>query len=330
MKAKQIFPALAMSILASTSFGQVAKTVLAEHFTNTYCSICAAKNPGLFTNLWNYPQVLHLSYYPSAPYAACPFSKYNKAEQDARTNFFGIYGGTPQLVIGGDIITTTFNDPVLYTSRLGNTTPFEVRVTSVPDGVDSMLVQVVVKKVAPSSLTAAELYGAVAEDTLFFTANNGEIRHYDVFRKSLWGTTSLTLTVPAAVGDSVIYAKKIAIDPTWTRRRVYALAVLQQTDKQVVQAARSANMPGGTAGLQTVAGSTTIKIYPNPATDKLCIDGVTGMQQLVIIDTRGVEVQRTTVNNNTSFVNISALTSGTYKVVLNTDAGIQQVSFIKR
>ena len=81
--------------------------MLVEHFTNTYCSVCASKNHGFYANLWRYPQVWHVAYHPSSPYAACPLSMANVPENDARTNYYGVYGGTPRLVIQGAVVTST-------------------------------------------------------------------------------------------------------------------------------------------------------------------------------------------------------------------------------
>src|SRR5690606_32021138 len=98
--------------------------------------------------------------------------------------------------------------------------------------VDSVTVKVVVKKVDTSSISSLLLYGAIVEDTLFFTANNGETKQYDVFRKALWGASPLSISAPVAVGDSAVYTKTLPVDAVWDMHRVYAAAIIQQTDKQ--------------------------------------------------------------------------------------------------
>jgi len=78
---------------------QVQKNVVVEHFTNTRCGICASRNPGFFTNLNNNPDVIHLAIHPSSPYSSCVFNQHNSVDNDDRTNYYGIYGGTPRLVV---------------------------------------------------------------------------------------------------------------------------------------------------------------------------------------------------------------------------------------
>ncbi|MCD6012202.1 MAG: Secretion system C-terminal sorting domain [Flavipsychrobacter sp.] len=319
---------LILSNVASAQ--QVPKTVLAEHFTNTYCSVCASRNPGLLSNLANYPQVLHVSYHPSAPYAACPLNVYNKPENDARTNYYSAYGGTPVLFVNGTWITSVYTDASIFSSQLGKTTSFDVKVSMLPYGADSAIVKVVVKKVDTSSLSALQLYGGIAEDTLFFTANNGEPIHTDVFRRSLWGTTSLAVTAPVAVGDSSVYIKVVAGDPVWVKSRIYAFAILQQGNKEVVQSARSAKAL--TAGFPTVAicPAADVCIYPNPALQMLFMSGDVVGSTVSILDGTGRLYRSVTITKNEQFIDISSLRTGLYYFVLNNSRGVTYKKFIKQ
>lgn len=328
MYTKHFFQTLAAFFISfSASFAQpVAKTVVAEHYTNTYCSICASRNPGLYTNLSNHPQVLHVAYHPSAPYAACPLSMHNVAENNARTNYYGIFGGTPRLVIQGDVISASANyaDAALYTSVLGQTTPFSLRVTLMPFGSDSVITRVVVKKEDASSLTDLQLYGALVEDTLFFAAANGESRSYDVFRKSVWGATSLSITAPAAVGDSLVYTRTSAVNAVWLRSRMYALVMLQDADKNMVQATRSANLPSA-AATPLMAATTNINIFPNPANSKLWIKAADSVFPISysLYEATGRQIQNAVLEQAQSYIDISALPKGVYTLKLSNGAAYQ-------
>ena len=98
---------LALSVLLFFPiFAQVEQKVIIEHFTNTRCGTCANKNPAFYETLANYPQVLHVAYHPSSPYANCAFNQQNKEDNDARTHFYNIYGGTPRAVVQSDVIPT--------------------------------------------------------------------------------------------------------------------------------------------------------------------------------------------------------------------------------
>jgi len=307
---------------------QVPKTVIAEHFTNTYCSICASRNPGLFSNLNSFPQVIHLAYYPSAPYASCPLSMHNPGENNARTMFYGVYGSTPQLVVGGSVITSSFTDPAIFSSQLSATSSFAMKTLIEKTGSDSITVKVIVKKVDTSSFTSLQLFACVAEDTLSFIAHNGETANYDVFRKALWGTTPLTITPPGSVGDSSIYMKAVPINSVWNLSRVYSVSIMQRADKGVVQASRSLNLqvPAAVAGIsQKVAEP----VYPNPASDKLFFDRRPSFTSAHIIDNNGVEVKGISKPGD-NFIEISTLSTGIYLLILNEGGQLRTEKFIKK
>lgn len=309
---------------------QVPKRVVAEHFTNTYCSICAARNPGLFATMWQYPQVLHIAYHPSSPYAACPLNRYNIPENDERTKFYGVYGGTPQLVVQGDRITSAFTDTTIYTARLNQTTSFDMTASLMTKGTDSVSVSIVVKKVAASSLTALQLFGAIVEDTLFFSASNGEQQHFDVFRKALWGITPLAVTAPAAVGDSTVYTKTIMADAAWPMYRMYALAILQESGKQVVQAARSGRLP--VTGVNDIVKAKPVSIFPNPVSERLYVDasGLRLPASVVITDHQGRVVRTFVIDKHSASVDVSSLSAGMYYLKANDDAQLVYGKFLKK
>lgn len=320
---------MAMSAIGfNTAAQQIPRTVVAEHFTNTYCSICASRNPGLFANLNNFPQVLHVAYYPSAPYASCPLSMHNSPESDARTNYYGAYGSTPRLFICGNQV-SSFTPPSIYTSQLSVTTSFALTTSVALKGTDSISVQVTVKKVDTSSLTSLELYSAALEDTLFFTANNGETKHYNVFRKSFWGTTSLNIMTPAAVGDSAVYVKTIARNAAWNINRMYAIAILQKADKGLVQASRSANVSGAATAANGVTQLPAIKLYPNPATTKIFIEGHKDATAVVITDAAGRVVKHTTIDKADNSIDVSSLERGSYFFKISDGKTTRAVRFIK-
>jgi hypothetical protein len=305
---------------------QAVKKVIAEHFTNTYCSVCASRNPGFYNNLWKYPQVLHIAYHPSSPYIACPLSQHNKPENDDRTNFYGVYGSTPRIVIQGSVIPSSANytDTNLFVSQLGQTTPFEVKVSLEQVSVTTLAVKAVVKKVAASTLTALDIYGALTEDTLFFTASNGETKHYDVFRKAVWGSNPISIAVPAAVGDSTVSTQTITINSEWSLSRLHATVILQDAAKAVVQAERSGNV-GGNLGMPMA--TQTISLYPNPAKNALFLTGVQGKYTNAIITNISGKALLNLPAADT--INISSLSSGLYFLSLAGGNDTRVIKFIK-
>ena len=252
----------------------VPRAVLAEHFTNTVCSICASRNPGFYANLRRQAApVLHVAYHPSSPYRACVFSQQNPAENDARTNFYGVYGGTPRLVLNGSVVPAgqDYAAAVLFAPFQGQISPFAVAVALQAVGADSIAVVVRIETRAAHSYAALQLYLPLAEDTVFYAAPNGEQRHYDVFRKSFSGPQPLAFGPAPAVGGSVTVRRVLAKSPAWVPRRLYALAVVQDAANQVLQAAASARLGSAAPLAATQPAAAGALLFPNPVREMLFV-----------------------------------------------------------
>ncbi|PQJ12847.1 hypothetical protein CJD36_003640 [Flavipsychrobacter stenotrophus] len=335
---KTIFKHIAIAVLGLNSFyshaQQVPKVVVAEHFTNTWCSICASKNPPFFANLANFSQVLHVAYHPSAPYPGCPLSMHNASEADARTNFYGIYGGTPRVVIQGNVLGsgTSFADPNIFSSVSGSTSSFVMAVDLSRIGTDSLQAEIRIRKTDTSSLTSAMLYAVATEDTVVLASGNanGEPRNYDVFRKSFVGNASISVTLPAAVGDSIVIAKRIATSSVWVLSRMTATAMLQDANKVAIQAVRSAKIPQ-TSGIDVANNTDLIEVYPNPATSQLFIKKLpSSTMRYQMINLSGSVVSNGEVDSSLSFIAVDQLPAGIYVLSLS-GAGMmyRSVSFVK-
>lgn len=230
---------LVMTCFGQLLFAQVPKKVIVEHFTNTLCSICKSRNPGFYNNLRNQTGVIHLAIHPSSPYKDCVFNKHNIAENDARTNYYNAYGGTPVLVIQGVKVSGSadYSSSAIFTSHLNKMSPASIRIVQTKFGNDSIRARIVIKTEATHSLGSLSLFVALAEDTIKYSSPNGETVHYDVFRKSLTGTSGVNVSLPATVGDSVVIIRSSPVHQAWNFAHVYTMAILQETtSKAVVQA----------------------------------------------------------------------------------------------
>jgi hypothetical protein len=322
---KQLF--IAALLLASTYLGaQVPKKIIVEHFTNTKCSICASKNPGFYTNLSNNPGVLHLAIHPSSPYTACLLSQQSLVESDARTNYYGLYGSTPKFVINGtDIPTSTdYSNAALYTPFEGQTSPLSISIKQYKYGVDSIKSTITIKAVAAHNYTNVKLFGALAEDTLNYTSQNGETRHYDVFRKALWGAEGATITAPVNIGDSAVYTVTTPANPVWNFARIYTMALVQlDNTNEVIQAeAVPATQQDGdvATGLNQLA-ALDAAIFPNPVKGLVTIQlANAGQVNLVILSADGKTVAITRFSQQTT-IDLTGLPAGLYAAVLTTPTG---------
>ena len=252
----------------------VSKNILVEHFTNTRCSVCASRNPGFYAAKKQKPDVLHIAYHPSSPYSNCLFNTQNKVENDARTNHYGLYGGTPTFCINGDIKSSNaVQNSTVYTPYENQTSPISVDVKISPSGSDSIRVLVEVKAVSTHSLGNLSLYVPIIEDTVFYNAPNGEKQHYDVFRKSFTGVNAISFNAPVVGGSSFIYAAKILKNPLWNSKRLSAVAIVSAMDKSVIQTAQSDLYSDAVLNSlnENIKNDVQLTLYPNPSLNNLNI-----------------------------------------------------------
>lgn len=271
---KKFLPALLL-FLALTVFSQSPKTVLVEHFTNTKCSICASRNPGFYNVLSGYPQVIHIAFHPSAPYSSCYFNQQNVTENDDRTKFYGAYGSTPKFVLNGALLPST-NPAITNTTldtALNQTSPLEISATEELLGADSVKVRVVVRTTGSIGAAQLLLFAGVAQDTIQYSAGNGEQLHHDVFRKALTGAKGDTIPTPA-LNDSLVLTYSYKIAAGWRGANLNTIAWVQLTDtKQILNAARSHRVASIVSGIKETKKGGSFAVYPNPFNSEIQLVG---------------------------------------------------------
>lgn len=244
----------------------VPRTVVVEHFTNTKCSVCASRNPSFYQTLSQQNDVLHIAYHPSSPYSACGFSKHNPVENDSRTNFYGVYGSTPRLVIQGNVVPANANyaSAALYTPYAGVFSAFDISVKTQRSS-DSLFVRIAIRQVDTfAAANSLALFAGIAEDTVQFSGGNGEKTHYDVFRKSVFGTTPLALSGLGQVGDSLVLTQSLPLHTAWNPTRLYAYALLQTPTKSIIQAGKSPVAQATQTSIPQPNTSELLRVFPNP------------------------------------------------------------------
>lgn len=296
---------------------QVPQKIVVEHFTNTRCGICASRNPGFYSNLNTQDNVLHIAIHPSSPYSACILNQHNKVENDARTNYYGVYGATPRLVIQGNVVPSSSNygSASIFDAYKNQTTPLSLTISVTPYLADSIKVRAIIKTEAAHNLGALQLFVSLVEEELTYAAPNGEPTHYDVFRKSFFPTTGLAFNAPVSVGDSLEFTGVIAKNSAWVLNQMYALGIINQTaDKKAIQAARSMNLQNST-GLKSY-NTLAARIYPNPSSDAIKIElEEGGFTQLNLFDFSGRLVKEQTFQQST-IIDVRELPTGIYQLIL--------------
>ena len=307
----------ALIFLSQLGFSQVPKKVVVEHFTNTKCSVCASRNPGFYTNYNAQTGVIHLAIHPSSPYSACFLSMHNPVENDARTNYYGVYGSTPRLVIQGVVLSSSANysSASIFTPYLGQTSPASIKIVQSKYGNDSIRSRIVIKTVASHSLPGLSLFVALAEDTINYTGSNGESVHYDVFRKSLTGATGINMLLPAIVGDSVVYTMSSTVNGAWNFSRIFTFVMLQETaSKAVIQAesipANSNNITTGIANLNL--SNTDITVFPKGNSILVKQDNVSEKSVITLYDITGRVLLNKVLTSNIETVSVPEISAGLY------------------
>lgn len=246
-----------------------------EHFTNTYCSVCANRNPAFFNNLNNQHNYTLLTVYPSSPYPACSLNQANKKDNDGRTMFYGIYGSTPRLTINGNIISANANYGLasIFTPYNHDSTAYEVRLYQKKYTNHKMRVRAVIIKLDEDTQKHAKLYVALVEDSLRFDAPNGEKLHRNVLRKSLTDSSGNSILLPVNINDSVVFYFETGTEG-FELNQLKSLCLLQGAGKQLIQSAiLDKTSTDKRLSLESPSNS-QYRIYPNPlqAGERLLIE----------------------------------------------------------
>lgn len=324
---KKIFLSALTLLIGLLTQAQITKTNIVEHFTNSNCSICANQNPGIYSTLGSNPNVLHITFHPSSPYASCVFSMANPTENDARTNFYNIYGGTPRLVVNGNVITTA-NLSSTLTNLNTSLTNYQVYATQELITSDSILVNVVIKKIASDTMTQALLFVGAKQDTVIQTTGNGESIHQDVFRKGLTNMNGNNINLPSNINDSTLFTFSYSVEPTWTASRMQTIVIVQDLNKQVINSAESTNIQS----IPTTVQENTfeeLKVYPNPSSENIIIQSNNQYTTYKIFSLQGKLIANGNLINNQ--ISLTQISNGIYflKLVSNGNSIILKIQIQK-
>jgi hypothetical protein len=322
---------LAVSILifiqTITLMGQsVPKNIIVEHFTNTKCSVCASRNPGFYKALETKPKVIHIAYHPSSPYSSCLFSTQNKIENDARTRYYDLYGGTPTFMINGiEKTSSQVQNNNVYNEFENQLAPFSISLNLTRTQDNFIAAEVIVKAEAFHSFDSLSLYVPLVEDTVFYNAPNGEKRHYDVFRQSFTGTNSKMIKAPKNSGEEFKFTSKISKKSIWALDRLYAVAILQESNtngKSIIQVDQSNYYNDVILAAIDDKDQSSYSIYPNPTYDILRINNIEKNKfiKIDVYDVLGNILKSQKISMDKNEIDFSVLPKGTYilKIESNT------------
>lgn len=308
----------------------VKKYVLLEHFTNSRCSNCAARNPTFYNLIDDYPQdVHHIAYHPPIPYSSCIFYQANPTENNARTSFYGV-AGTPSALLNGTYVTTGAQilPPATLTAALPLTSPIHLQVTETSGTNRTATVQIFTHSAVPAG--NYNLYVAVVEKDVDYTSpNTGATQHFDVFRTMLPSITGMPVTL-AAAGGSITQTFDYSIAAGWNPSEIYVVAFVQNADTKEILNSGTRFDP-----LIVSAGEPHIQhasIQPNPVKDgALAYIGEDRAESLEIFNINGQRVTVAFENQQVGTVSFSLanVPKGIYVVKITGKEGVYSAKVVK-
>jgi hypothetical protein len=333
---------------------------LYEEFTGENCPPCASSNPGLWTLAEaNTSKMLLLKYQTDIPSATNPNGIYNKT--NAQTNFVPTrisYYSTPFAPYGrldGIILQGTSNPghvAWLTQARIDSvynlSAGLAIQVVSFKFSKNNDSIYATVKITAPAAFapSGANLklragfiqtlnYSAAADaGSTHLCGTNGETVFENVIRQMLpdAGGTAIPSSWTANQSQTVTLAAKLMSHITLKAHDetpFFAVWVQNETDKRVVNAARSLGNDFPTNVPTAENGINSVSIYPNPATSyatiKVDLAKSTPMQ-LTVRDAIGRLVYTQSEVNMTAgsheiTISTQGYAAGIYKVTINSNIG---------
>lgn len=252
------------------------KYPLLEHFTNTRCPICGARNPDFHEARADYgSEVLHISYHPSAPYPNCVLHQHNPEGNSSRFDYYRP-PGTPTVYLDGNIQSgSNMLRPSDVDAALQSKSFFEIRINqTLENGKLSAEIEFTTRGQVPAEATY-RLYVAAVEEELEYNAPNGESTHYNVFRAFLSDREGETFTPPAD-GSTTTWTGEVDVHPDWVEQEMYILAFIENTSDEVIENAGSSLQTTTSIGGDPVSES--ISIFPNPTSDRIKVSGINVQQ----------------------------------------------------
>ncbi len=253
--------------IASDINAQAKRYIFMEHFTNTYCGICGARNPSFYSLLTKYEgNYHHMTVHPSFPYTACTLYQANKTENSLRANYYAI-NSTPTLVIHGTSkkSLSSVNAAVLD-AELNKTSPVQVVVKETGSSLRNISVEI--KTVGNKPSGTFRVYAAAVERKINLASPNGEKVHHNVFRKFISQADGDPISL-SDNGGSQNLSYSLTIDPSWVESEVYVLVWVQDINTKEVL--NSGNKFDITSSTTNPSGGPDFHVLANPVKSNLIL-----------------------------------------------------------
>ncbi len=318
---------LALLLGAQSLVAQYKRYPTLEHFTNSWCSSCAARNPALYNYLAPYAgQYHHMTIHPNVPYQGCVFYQANTTENTARKNYYGV-SGTPQVFMNGSFagMGSSLVSASAFTSALQEKSALGIQVSETTGNNRTATIRV--HSAAQPQAGDYVLHVAVLEKSINLTTPNGESIHHNVFRKFLTPVDGLAFT-PAANGSFREYTYNYSIAANWNAAEIYVIAFVQdKTTKRIENS--GTKFDSFVLSALDVNPALAVNLSPNPAKNFVQVTTEVPMQTLEVFNMHGARVYQINLDKQKSHqVQLEGFQSGIYLARISTSHGNKTMRFI--
>ncbi len=177
-------------LLIGTCYGYI-RVSMYELFTSGTCGPCVSVNNHL--DDWyplHHDDICLIRYHTSWPGSGDPFYAANPSQNAARTSYYSV-GGVPKAVVNGTSVGSWSAADGIALSVAGTTVPLGIELMPI----DSGQVRVEVLCDAPTFFGTLDLTCVLIEDSLHYSALNGQTEFYQVMRYMLPGHGGISLTI---------------------------------------------------------------------------------------------------------------------------------------
>lgn len=197
--------------------------------------------------------------------------------------------------------------PSTYLTNFSGTSNFELQFYIGQPGLDSMRIEV-----ALNYVSSIDSWGAITTPA---NSNVNSLRQK--FIETSFQTTYLKPTgQPWMLNPSTQQNPNPSIDTTntyrwWSNTKKWPIAEIGTDANNIVtNASYLLSTPVG-VNEQSIAKS-DVNVFPNPASDKITISGISSVSYLVILDVNGKRMESSNLKKNNTSINTSNYENGTY------------------
>ncbi len=290
--------------------------VLVEIGTGTGCPYCPGAAMGaddLVANGHDVAIIEYHNYNNDDPY--------NNQYSADRANYYAITGYPTAFFDGGNESVGGNATQSLYSGyapkvdeRIMVSSLFDLELNVTAASATDFNVAVTATNIYEYTGTGTSVHLALTESNIDYSWQNQSHLNFvcrEMYPDAGGTATSFTVGEPVTIDYS--------IDVPYEIENCDLIAFIQDMDTKEVLQTTKVNL-GEIVGMNEL-GSSSIRVYPNPAFGSVTIEAITSIKHINIYDLNGRNVYSAALDNSSAYINVDFLTTGIYIVNVETEAG---------